>query len=128
MGRGVDRTRAPGSRSDRTARASSGALRVAGLVAWVVEHAGGLEPDEAAVSAGERERVASPVDGPAYERMVEGDSLVPALPFLVPAKRAGHPRSPTPHEVEDGRLRRHWHGHGSASTVRHGPGEHPPTR
>ena len=57
--------------------------------------------------------------GPAPDHMVERDPLVPAVPVLVAAERAGHARSSTPQEVEDGRLRRHSLRHRSASGVRH---------
>ena len=76
-------------------------------VARIVEHMGGLEPDEPAVRARERERLRTPVERFAPDRVVERDPLVPAVPVLVAAEGTGHARSPTPQEVEDGRLRRH---------------------
>ena len=95
--------------------AKSVAFRVPGPVPWVVEHVCGLEPDEAAVRAGEWERFAPPVHGPAPDRMVERDPFVPAVPVLMAAERAGHARSPTPQEVEDWLFRRHSRRQRSAS-------------
>jgi len=56
---------------------------------------GGLESDEPAVRARERERLAPSIDGLAPDRMVERDALVPPTPGLLSTERTGHPRTPT---------------------------------
>jgi len=101
-------------RAQLSGRHDSGATRVPGVVAWIIQHVGGLEPDEAAIRAGERERLASSIDGSAPDRVVERDPFVPALPLLVPAEWAGDAGSPTLQEVEDGWLLRHSHRNRSA--------------
>ena len=96
-------------------RPRSAVASVPRAVARIVEHVGGLESDEPAVRAGERERLGTPVERSAPDRVVERDPLVPAVPVLVAAERTGHARFPTPQEVENGRLLRHWLRHGSAT-------------
>ncbi len=95
-----------------------GVARVSGLVTWVVEHVGGLESDEPAVRAGERERLAPSIDCLAPDRVVERDPLVPPIPAFVSAERTGHPRTPTVQEVKDGVLWCHSRCHRSATEER----------
>jgi len=104
---------------DEASARNSSATCVPGIVAWIIQHTGGLEPDEAAVHTSERERFASSVDGSAPDRMVERDLFIPTVPILVPAERTGDARSPTLQEIEDGWLVGHSRRHGSAPAVPH---------
>ena len=111
--RSTDRTRGGPRRGASTLvlrhprrREWSRVTRVSHVGARIVEHVRRLEPDEAAIGAREGERLTTPVDGLAPDCMLECDSLVPAVPVLVSAERAGDAGSPALEEVED-RLGRH---------------------
>ena len=67
----------------------------------IVEYVRRLKPDEAAVRAGERERFGASVDGVASGHMLQRYELVPSVPILVAAERAGHARVAALQEIKD---------------------------
>ena len=89
-------------RAEQSGRSeASGARRAWSRGARIVEHVGRLEPDEATIRTGERERFRASVDGGAAGDVLERDALVPAMPVLTATEGTRYARVAAPQEIKD---------------------------
>ena len=95
-------TRSSPPRAEQSGRSeASRARRAWSRGARIVEHVGRLEPDEATIRTGERERLRASVDRGAAGDVLERDALVPAMPVLTATEGTRYARVAAPQEIKD---------------------------